>query len=105
MPLGLNRSGGYLRGFPITLPHNFGTPINLSTHNFGNPVNIPLADGNLVTWIPSPAHFGNPVPLYPTTYVGSTPPSPPSSEDDLLLEDGITTISLEDGSGNILLEN
>ncbi len=101
MPLGINRSGGYLRGFPITLPHSYGNQINLPTHNFGNPVNIPLADGNLVTWIPSPAHFGNPVPLYPTTYVGSTP----SSEDDLLLEDGITTISLEDGSGNILLEN
>ena len=102
MPLGLNRSGGYLRGFPITLPHNFGTPINLSTHNFGNPVNLLLSVGNEVT---EPHSFGNPVPLYPTTYVGNTPPSPPSSEDDLLLEDGITTISLEDGSGNILLEN
>ncbi len=102
MPLGINRSGGYLRGFPITLPHSYGNQINLTTHNFGNPVNLLLSVGNEVT---EPHSFGNPVPLYPTTYVGSTPPSPPSSEDDLLLEDGITTISLEDGSGNILLEN
>ena len=97
MPLGLNRSGGYLRGFPITLPHNFGTQITES-HDFGNDVIEPKNFGNLVT---EPKNFGNPVPLYPTTYVGSTPPS----EDDLLLEDGVTTLGLEDGSGNILLEN
>jgi hypothetical protein len=101
MPLGLNRSGGYLRGFPITLPHNFGTQIT-EPHDFGNDVIEPKNFGNPVI---EPKNFGNPVPLYPTTYVGSTPPSPPSSEDDLLLEDGVTTLGLEDGSGNILLEN
>jgi hypothetical protein len=100
--LGLNRTGGYLRGFPITLPHSYGNQVNIVTHNFGNPVTLSVAYGNPVI---EPKNYGNPVPLYPTTYVaGSTPPSPPSSEDDILLEDG-DSIELEDGSGNILLEN
>ena len=101
--LGLNRTGGYLRGFPVVEPLVFGNVINIATHNFGNLVTLPVAYGNPVI---EPKNYGNPVPLYPTTYVaGSTPPSPPSSEDDILLEDGVTTIELEDGSGNILLEN
>jgi hypothetical protein len=98
--LGLNRTGGYLRGFPITLPHNFGNPITLP-HDFGNDVVEPHDFGNEVTWTPSPSHFGNTVPESPTTYVGSTNPF---LEDDILLEDG-DSIELEDGSGNILLEN
>jgi hypothetical protein len=95
--LGLNRSGGYLRGFPITLPHSFGTAIT-EPHDFGNDVVEPHDFGNDVTWTPSPSHFGNPVPLYPTTYVaGSTPPSPPSSANGFELEDGSGIILLEDG--------
>jgi hypothetical protein len=100
--LGLNRTGGYLRGFPVIEPLVFGNVINIATHNFGNLVTLPVAYGNPVI---EPKNYGNPVPLYPTTYVaGGTPPSPPSSEDDILLEDG-DSIELEDGSGNILLEN
>jgi len=58
MPLGLNRSGGYLRGFPITLPHNFGTQIT-EPHDFGNDVIEPKNFGNPVI---EPKNFGNPVP-------------------------------------------
>jgi hypothetical protein len=35
MPRGLNRVGDFFRGFPITLPHNFGNLIT-EPHNFGN---------------------------------------------------------------------
>ena len=69
MPLGLNRVGGYLHGFPITLPHNFGTQI-IEPHDFGNPA-PPTTFGNLVSWNPSPRYFGNPVPYPPTTYPDS----------------------------------
>ena len=58
MPLGLNRSGDFANGNPITLPHTFGNPVTLPK-NFGNPVTLPLNVGNPVTWTPSPAHFGN----------------------------------------------
>jgi hypothetical protein len=60
MPLGLNRSGDFANGNPITLPHTFGNPVTLPK-NFGNPVTLPLNVGNPVTWTPSPAHFGNQV--------------------------------------------
>ena len=56
--LGLNRTGDYRNGFPITLPHDFGNDI-IEPHTFGNVVNLPVDFGNLVTWEPSPAHFGN----------------------------------------------
>ena len=93
--LGLNRTGGYLRGFPVVEPLVFGTVINIATHNFGNLVTLPVAYGNPVI---EPKNFGNPVPLYPTTYVaGSTPPSPPSSASGFELEDGSGIILLEDG--------
>lgn len=68
MPRGLNRSdinnGGtsYRNGNPITLPHNFGNVIDLTTKDFGNPVDWtpdPAHFGNTVDWLPSPDHFGN----------------------------------------------
>jgi hypothetical protein len=106
--LGLNRVGDYANGFPINLAtHNFGNPVTVTDTSHiepqpmpvgtGNILTLPVVFGNAVTWAPSPAHFGNAIP-----YV---PPTPPSSEDDILLEDGVTTIELEDGSGNIHLEN
>jgi hypothetical protein len=51
----------FRNGFPITLPHEFGT-IVLMPHEFGNLVTWlldPAYFGNLVTWFPDPAHFGN----------------------------------------------
>lgn len=65
MPRGLNRSGDFRNGTPITLPHEFGTPVDLTTKDFGNEVNWtpdPAYFGNPVTWTtPTPDHFGNPV--------------------------------------------
>jgi hypothetical protein len=63
MPRGLNRSGDFRNGTPITLPHEFGNPIT-EPKNFGNVVDWtpdPAHFGNPVTWTPDPAHFGNPV--------------------------------------------
>jgi hypothetical protein len=106
VPCGLNRTDlnvtgvTYLHGFPITLPHEFGFAITLP-HNFGNAMVLPAdfepeerSVGNLVTWPPTPAHFGN-------IFGGSTPPPP--VVDYLLQEDGFR-FELEDGSGFILLE-
>jgi len=65
MPRGLNRSGDFRRGTPITLPHEFGNPVTWTPDpaHFGNPMtngNDPTQFGNLVTWpTPDPAHFGN----------------------------------------------
>jgi hypothetical protein len=56
MPRGLNRSGDFRNGSPITLPLTFGTPVNTATHNFGNPVTLPQNFGNAVTL---PKNFGN----------------------------------------------
>lgn len=66
MPKGLVRSdpnhGGdsYRNGFAVVEPLEFNTPIT-EPHVFGT--EIPVADRslaeNLVTWAPSPAHFGN----------------------------------------------
>jgi hypothetical protein len=56
MPRGLNRTGDYRNGTPITLPHEFGTPMDLTTHNFGNPVTLPKNFGNPITL---PHEFGN----------------------------------------------
>ncbi len=90
MPLGLNRTGDFRNGSPITLPKEFGTPI-VEPVEFGNPVTLPLAVGNPVTWqTPDPAHFGN--------LIGSAITS------GLLLEDGVSFFELEDGTGVILLE-
>ena len=71
MPRGLNRSGNFSSGTPITLPHEFGNPVTLPK-NFGNVMthgSDPTQFGNPVTWTPDPAHFGNPI-------SGSTPPPP-----------------------------
>jgi hypothetical protein len=57
MPLGLDRSGDYRNGTPITLPKNFGTPIT-STPT-GNPIPTSGTEQNIVNWTPDPAHFGN----------------------------------------------
>jgi hypothetical protein len=62
MPRGLNRSGDFRNGTPITLPHEFGNPIT-TPHDFGNDVTWtpnPTHFGNAVTWsTPDPTHFGN----------------------------------------------
>ena len=57
------KTGDFRGGTPITLPHNFGNPVG-SGETFGNPIpqnNTTLIGGNVVTWIPSPTHFGNQV--------------------------------------------
>jgi hypothetical protein len=62
MPNGLVRSGDFRNGTPILLPHNFGNPVS-NPEPFGNvnPQSNPTMDSNPVTWLPSPAHFGNQV--------------------------------------------
>jgi len=74
MPLGLNRSGDFRNGTPITLPHDFGTDIT-EPHDFGNDITEPKDFGNPVTWLPNPAHFGNiiapPTPVNPAPTVAS----------------------------------
>lgn len=62
MPNGLVRSGDFRNGTPILLPHQFGNSVS-NPEPFGN-VNTqsnPTMDSNPVTWLPSPAHFGNQV--------------------------------------------
>lgn len=64
MPLGLNRSGDFRNGTPVTEPHEFGNPVDWETADgnpahFGNPVTLPKIFGNVVNWLPNPAHFGN----------------------------------------------
>ena len=61
MPEGLNRQGDFRNGTPITLPHDFGTDITSLTPE-GNPIPTSGTEQNIVTWLPNPAHFGNPVP-------------------------------------------
>ena len=60
MPEGKVNSGDFRSGTPIIAPHQFGNTV-------GTPVNdgnvMPQANATLnsnpVTWMPSPAHFGN----------------------------------------------
>lgn len=63
MPEGLVRSGDYRKGTPVVLPHQFGTPVAGSNQPFGNvnPQSNPTLNGNPVTWVPNPGHFGNQV--------------------------------------------
>lgn len=63
MPAGLVRSGDFRKGTPITLPHQFGTPVAGENEPFGNvePQSNPRMAGNPVDWSPSSAHFGNQV--------------------------------------------
>jgi hypothetical protein len=67
MPLGLDRVGDYRDGTPInTITHNFGNPVTWETPDpaeFGNPIPSDGTNENLVTWLPTPNHFGNPVTL------------------------------------------
>jgi hypothetical protein len=66
MPLGLDRVGDYRNGSPITLPHDFGNDVDWQTPDpaeFGNPIPSDGTNENLVTWLPTPNHFGNPVTL------------------------------------------
>ena len=57
MPLGLNRTDlnltgiSFMHGTPLVLPPNFEAD------------NEPSFPGNIVDWLPTPAHFGNPVVL------------------------------------------
>lgn len=62
MPAGKVNSGDFRNGTPMILPHQFGTPIGIP-EPFGNvqPQSNPSMDSNPVTWVPSPAHFGNTV--------------------------------------------
>lgn len=77
MPRGLNRSGDFRNGSPVTTPIDFGTDITLP-HDFGNDVTWtpdPAHFGNAVTWLPDPAHFGNRIqPPFPApTFTSATP--------------------------------
>jgi len=64
MPLGLVRSGDFRKGTPTVLPHVFGNPVNLPEPFEGiQPQSNSSLDSNPVTWVPNPAHFGNPVDL------------------------------------------
>jgi hypothetical protein len=62
MPLGINRTDldsshtNYRKGTPVTLPKNFGNPVNTATKNFGNAVTLPVVYGSPVT---TPHDFGN----------------------------------------------
>jgi hypothetical protein len=62
MALGKISSGDFRKGTPIVLPHTFGTPVS-NPEPQGNviPQSNPTLDSNPVTWLPSPAHFGNTV--------------------------------------------
>lgn len=62
MPAGKLNSGDFRKGTPIILPHQFGTPV-CDPEPQGNviPQSNATLDGNPVTWLPSPAHFGNTV--------------------------------------------
>jgi hypothetical protein len=69
MPCGLVRKDlnltgvSFRNGSPITLPHDFGNPVNWTPNpaHFGNPVppTDPSFNSNPVNWIVNPAHFGN----------------------------------------------
>ena len=62
MALGKTASGDFRKGTPIVLPHQFGTPVSKPEPQ-GNVIpqsNVRL-NGNPVTWLPSPKHFGNTV--------------------------------------------
>ena len=62
MPIGKVNSGDFRKGTPIILPHQFGTPVSIPEPQ-GNviPQSNPTLNGNPVTWVVSPAHFGNTV--------------------------------------------
>lgn len=103
--LGLNRTDLNVTG--ITYLH--GSPVDLTDIEFGN----------LVDWNPSPSYFGNIVLLplnigntvnwrvHPDQFYGSPHFGNIFGQfgDFLLQEDGISLFVLEDGSGEILLEN
>jgi hypothetical protein len=90
--LGLNRTGSYLHGFPITLPHTFGNPVTVTDTNHIEPQPMPVGTGNILTL---PVIFGSPVNL-PHQFGNPIPYVPPSSA---------SGFELENGSGVILLEN
>ena len=100
MPLGVNRTDlnttgiTYKDGFPITLPHDFGNPVDWLTPDpahFGNPIPSDGNNINTVDWqTPDPAHFGN---LFSKGPHGA-----------FELETGTGLFELENGSGVLLLE-
>lgn len=107
MPCGLVRTDlnltgiNFLRGTPLVLPPNFEAD------------NEPAFPGNIVDWLPNPAHFGNPVPPSDPSF-NSNPVTWANNpahfgniiggalEDFLLLVDG-TPILLVDGSDILLV--
>ena len=60
MPEGRVNSGDFREGTPITAGHTFGTPVTVPP-NDGNiePQSNSTLDSNPITWVPSPAQFGN----------------------------------------------
>ena len=62
MPLGKVNSGNFSHGTPMTAGHQFGTPVG-DPEPQGNviPQSNATLNSNPVTWLPSPAHFGNTV--------------------------------------------
>jgi hypothetical protein len=97
MPRGLNRTGNFNGGNPIppSDPAFNGNPVTWvpSPTHFGNSQtqgNDPTQFGNPVTWVPDPAHFGNII--------------VPAINSGFLLEDGTSFFELEDALGVILLE-
>lgn len=68
MPRGLNRTGDFRNGDPVTLPINFGQPVTHPASEIASPGNVittapsPTNFGNTVNWTPDPAHFGNTIP-------------------------------------------
>lgn len=97
MPLGLNRSGDFRNGYPITLPHNFGNPVIVVPTGGVEPQPAPVGTGNPVTL---PVVFGNPVTL-PHNFGNIIGPVGPVTSFGFELEDGSGVILLE--SGDILL--
>jgi hypothetical protein len=79
MPCGLDRSGDFRNGTPVTKPHDFGNDVTWQVPNpehFGNPINEPVNFGNPVTWQPTPSHFGNVI--TPATTLLATPVATPT---------------------------
>jgi hypothetical protein len=59
--LGINRSGDFRNGNPVTLPKTFGNAVDWtpSPSHFGNAVPSNGHEQNAVNWTLSPSHFGN----------------------------------------------
>jgi hypothetical protein len=56
--VGTTGNPSYRNGTPVVLPIDFGNQM-LLPHEFGNAMLLPFEFGNVVTWSPTPDHFGN----------------------------------------------